>query len=182
METIIRRRQVLKAYCGCLTRVTYIKWPAKFLFSLGLRRAPPLSEILTIAASDNPSVREKALTFFLDNLSLKYSDYDPNTYRDLAFVPAVRGSERSLAKPFEVRDYSCQFFSLSERCTTAICWPRMGSARFLCYRSVTSRRNCQQTEAYKTPPNLRTCNSFREVSARRRGNGTPVVRGFVRSW
>lgn len=43
------------------------------------------------------------MAFFLDNVSLKYSDYDPNNYRDLAFVPAVRGSEKVLAKPFEVR-------------------------------------------------------------------------------
>ncbi|KAI9511382.1 hypothetical protein F5148DRAFT_1172037 [Russula earlei] len=75
---------------------------AKFLFSLGLRRAPPLLDILHIAASDNPTVRTKALTFFLDNLSVKYSDYDPQNFRDLAFVPAVRGSERLLAKPFEL--------------------------------------------------------------------------------
>ncbi|KAN0125288.1 Protein of unknown function (DUF3684) domain containing protein [Lactarius tabidus] len=75
---------------------------AKFLISLGLRRSPPLSELLNITASDNQTVREKALTFFLDNLSLKYSDYDPNNYRDLAFVPALRGSEKVLAKPFEL--------------------------------------------------------------------------------
>lgn len=75
---------------------------AKFLISLGLRRSPPLSELLNITASDNQSVREKALTFFLDNVSLKYSDYDPNNYRGLAFVPAVRGSEKVLAKPFEL--------------------------------------------------------------------------------
>ena len=62
-----------------------------------------MSELLNIAASDNQTVREKALTFFLDNLSLKYSDYDPKNFRDLAFVPAVRGSEKVLAKPFEVR-------------------------------------------------------------------------------
>ena len=76
---------------------------AKFLISLGLRRFPPLSELLDIIASDNQIVREIAMTFFLDNVSLKYSDYDPNNYRDLAFVPAVRGSEKVLAKPFEVR-------------------------------------------------------------------------------
>ncbi|KAI0299353.1 hypothetical protein B0F90DRAFT_1810632 [Multifurca ochricompacta] len=75
---------------------------AKFLFSLGLMRAPSLSEILKIAASGNPTVRGKALTFFLDNISLKYPNYDPYDYRDLAFVPAVRGSEEMLAKPFEL--------------------------------------------------------------------------------
>src|SRR6266404_4275859 len=76
---------------------------AKFLVSLGLRRSPPLSELLNIIASDNQTVRAKALTFFLDNLHLKYSDYDPHNYGDLAFIPAVRGSEKVLAKPFEVR-------------------------------------------------------------------------------
>ncbi|KAF8270077.1 hypothetical protein EI94DRAFT_1723808 [Lactarius quietus] len=75
---------------------------AKFLINLGLRRFPPLWELLNITASDNQTLREKALTFFLDNLSSKYSDYDPNNYRDLAFVPAVRGSEKVLAKPFEL--------------------------------------------------------------------------------
>ncbi|KAH8981254.1 hypothetical protein EDB83DRAFT_1390074 [Lactarius deliciosus] len=75
---------------------------AKFLFNLGLRRLLPLSELLNITASDNQTVREKALTFFLDNLSVKYPDYDPNNYRDLAFVPALRRSEKVLAKPFEL--------------------------------------------------------------------------------
>ncbi|KAH9034488.1 hypothetical protein EDB85DRAFT_2222292 [Lactarius pseudohatsudake] len=75
---------------------------AKFLFSLGLKRFLPLSELLNITASNNQTVREKALTFFLDNLSVKYSDYDPNNYQDLAFVPALRGSEKVLAKPFEL--------------------------------------------------------------------------------
>ena len=65
-----------------------------------------MSEILNIAASDDPTVRTKALTFFLDNLSDKYNDYDPENFRDLAFVPAVLGSEKLLSKPFEVRNLS----------------------------------------------------------------------------
>ena len=73
------------------------------MYLLGLRRAPLLSEILNIAASDDQIVRTKALTFFLDNLSDKYNDYDPENFRDLAFVPAVLGSEKMLSKPFEVR-------------------------------------------------------------------------------
>ena len=74
------------------------------MYSLGLRRAPPLTELLNITASGDPTVRTKALTFFLDNLSDKYNDYDPQNFRDLAFIPAVLGSEKMLAKPFEVRD------------------------------------------------------------------------------
>jgi uncharacterized protein DUF3684 len=70
-----------------------------------------LPDILHIAASDNPTVREKALTFFLDNLSVKYSDYDPESFRGLAFVPAVLGTEKVLAKPFEVGDIFLSLFS-----------------------------------------------------------------------
>ena len=83
---------------------------AKFVFSLGLRRAPPLTEILQIAASDNPSMRTKALRFFLDNISNNYSDFDPKKFRNLAFVPAILGSEKVLAKPLEVRDLTPSCF------------------------------------------------------------------------
>jgi hypothetical protein len=70
-----------------------------------------LPEILHIAASVNPSLRTNALSFFLDNISNNYSDYDPENFQDLAFVPAILGSERVLAKPSEVRDL------------TALCFP-----------------------------------------------------------
>ncbi|KAF8497439.1 hypothetical protein F5888DRAFT_1634399 [Russula emetica] len=85
------------------------KFLSKFIFSLGLRRVPPLTGILHIAASDNPSMRKKAFSFFLDNISKKkkkkencYFDYDPNNFQDLAFIPAILGSEKVLAKPFEL--------------------------------------------------------------------------------
>jgi hypothetical protein len=74
------------------------------MFSLGLRRAPPLPNILRIAASGDPTVRIKALMFFLEKSSDYYSDYDPHDFQDLAFIPAILGSEKVLAKPFEVRD------------------------------------------------------------------------------
>jgi hypothetical protein len=81
------------------------------MYSLDLGRAPPLGEILHMAASDNPTVRIKALAFFLDNLKNIYRDYDPKKFRDLAFVPAVLGSEKMLAKPFRVRDPPPSLFS-----------------------------------------------------------------------
>lgn len=71
---------------------------------MGLKREIPLPEILHIAASDDPTMRTKALTFFLDNLYVNYRHYDPENFRDLAFVPAVLGSEKVLAKPLEVGD------------------------------------------------------------------------------
>jgi hypothetical protein len=74
------------------------------MYSLNLRQAPPLREILHLAASDNLTVRTKALAFFLDKLYSIYRDYDPQNFWDLAFVPAVLGSEKMLARPFKVRD------------------------------------------------------------------------------
>lgn len=71
-----------------------------------------MSEILNIAASDDPTVRTKALTFFLDNFSDKYHDYDPENFRDLAFVPAVLGSKKLLSKPSKVRNLSRSRFFL----------------------------------------------------------------------
>jgi hypothetical protein len=90
------------------------RWTAKFVFSLGLRRAPPLTEILHIAASDNPSMRTKAFSYFLDNISNSYMDYDPENFQDLAFVPAILGSEKVLAKPFDVRDLTSSCFPSSK--------------------------------------------------------------------
>jgi hypothetical protein len=69
-----------------------------------------LRKILDMAASDNPTVRTKALAFFLDNVYDIYPDYDPRHFWDLAFVPAVLGSEKMLAKPFEVRDLTPSLF------------------------------------------------------------------------
>jgi hypothetical protein len=97
---------------------------AKFVFSLGLRQAPPLTEILHIAASNNPSMRTKAFSFFLDNISSNYSDYDPCKFRDLAFVPAILGSEKVLAEPLQVRDLYPSCFPSSKpthgRCTLTL--------------------------------------------------------------
>jgi hypothetical protein len=64
-----------------------------------------------MATSDNPTVRTKALTFFLDNINDIYRGYNPQHFWDIAFVPAVLGSERKLAKPFEVRDLPPSLFS-----------------------------------------------------------------------
>lgn len=90
------------------------QWTAKFLFLLGLKRVPPLTEILRIAASENLSIRTKAFSFFLDNISNHYSDYDPENFRHLAFVPGILGSEKVLAKPYGVRDITPSYFPSSE--------------------------------------------------------------------
>jgi Protein of unknown function (DUF3684) len=70
-----------------------------------------LRKVLDMAASDNPTVRTKALVFFLDNVYNIYREYDPRHFWDLAFVPAVLGSEEILAKPSEVIDLPLSLFS-----------------------------------------------------------------------
>ena len=74
---------------------------AKFLFALGLIRCPPTKVILGIAAKGEPQ-GPVALNFFLENALLKYTDYTPKAYSNLAFVPAIHQGEKKLAKPLEV--------------------------------------------------------------------------------
>ncbi len=92
-----------------------------------------MREILCIAASDNPTVRTTALTYFLDNAysNSSYREYDPRNFSDLAFVPAVLGSEKMLAKPFKVSGLP-QHYSLSSNVPWQVCtdpkWTALGFA------------------------------------------------------
>ncbi|KAL5514880.1 hypothetical protein ACEPAG_2196 [Sanghuangporus baumii] len=75
---------------------------AKFLFSLGLRRYPPLDVLLKLASDQDGFLRSTALRYFLDNTS-KYDDYDPDKFNHLAFVPAERpNGESTLGTPGQV--------------------------------------------------------------------------------
>ncbi|KAG8814868.1 hypothetical protein FRC17_000941 [Serendipita sp. 399] len=78
---------------------------AKFLFSLGLQRYPPLGEILRIAAGDDPAIRKLALDYFLNKYSIhrEYSEYKPDKFKDIAFIPAIKPDGKEfLAKHSEV--------------------------------------------------------------------------------
>ncbi|KAI0083802.1 hypothetical protein BDY19DRAFT_975723 [Irpex rosettiformis] len=75
---------------------------AKFLHSLGLRRYPPLDVILCLAASTDEKIRSTALRYFLDNYQTRYPDYQPSSFANLAFVPAMKGTVPYLGKPGEV--------------------------------------------------------------------------------
>ncbi|CAG8757867.1 16425_t:CDS:2, partial [Funneliformis caledonium] len=70
-----------------------------FLIDLGLREYPTLKTILELAASSEPTIREKALKYFIDNFNEKYSrSYDPAKTK-VAFLPCL--SPGSYAKPLE---------------------------------------------------------------------------------
>ena len=72
------------------------------LFSLGLKRYPPTAEIVGLAAG-RPPVNEKALMFLLNNMGTYYTDFDPNDFPEVSFIPATTATgENILAKPGEV--------------------------------------------------------------------------------
>ena len=83
-------------FCALISR-----FPARFLFSLGLRRHPPTDIILGVAAGDEPQ-RTAALDYFLDNHMQKYTDYTADAHAGIAFVPAIHNGVKKLAKPLEV--------------------------------------------------------------------------------
>lgn len=75
---------------------------ARFLFRLGLRRFPPLETILALAGGTDKRIRPLALKYFIDNHATKYSDYRPSAFSHIAFIPALKGKTKYLAKPGEV--------------------------------------------------------------------------------
>jgi hypothetical protein len=75
---------------------------ARMLFSLGLRRFPPIDVLLGIA-SGRPPTNQKALDYLLANLQTHYVSFDPKAFEGVAFLPATLPDGRQiLAKPGEV--------------------------------------------------------------------------------
>lgn len=63
---------------------------ARFLHRLGLRRFPPLKDLVGYCASIESSVRVIALAYLLDNFVTQYSEsYDPVHFIDVPFIPAL---------------------------------------------------------------------------------------------
>jgi hypothetical protein len=75
---------------------------AKFLYKLGLRRFPPLKTIISLCASNEINIRAFALKYFLNNYTSRYSDFDPNNFTDLAFIPALDQTTPCMAMHREV--------------------------------------------------------------------------------
>lgn len=81
---------------------------ARFAFDvLGLRRHPPLRELLSLASTDNPDadVRQKALKYFFEKHALFYrAEYTLQVGAMFAFVPCQIGETKTpaLLKPDEV--------------------------------------------------------------------------------
>lgn len=72
------------------------------LFSLGLRRFPPIDVLLGIAAGPAP-LNQKAFDYLLSNLNGSYAGFEPNKFGNVAFIPATSATGNAiLAKPGEV--------------------------------------------------------------------------------
>ncbi|KAF8513724.1 hypothetical protein BU17DRAFT_95084 [Hysterangium stoloniferum] len=88
---------------------------AKFLYKLGLKRHPPLKDLLSLAANDNAEIWRVALNYFILNASTKYPEYNPETFASLSYVPAHKPDGTSfMGKPNEVfmdSEYSIMGFS-----------------------------------------------------------------------
>ena len=86
---------------------------AGLLYRLGLRRDPPLETIVTLSSvAPDTTVRETAFKYLCDNLLLKYSHYNPDDFRDIAFIPAEKKDETCLEKPGNVRCFFSPLFFL----------------------------------------------------------------------
>ncbi|KAF8972951.1 hypothetical protein BDZ97DRAFT_1778504 [Flammula alnicola] len=75
---------------------------AKFLFELGLQRYPPLNKLIDLCADKDSNIRTVALKYLIDNVGSRYQDYDPMDFKDIKFIPAVKGSEMCLGNIQEV--------------------------------------------------------------------------------
>ncbi|CAE6531048.1 unnamed protein product [Rhizoctonia solani] len=75
----------------------------KFMVELGLKRYPPLETVLTLAGAADIDKRAVALKYFMENHSARYTTYQAETFKHLAFVPAIKPDGTSfLASPTAV--------------------------------------------------------------------------------
>ena len=61
-----------------------------------------MPDLIGLAASNDEAIRTAALKYFFDNITTRYSDYDPENFSNVAFVPALKDNSKTLARPHEV--------------------------------------------------------------------------------
>jgi hypothetical protein len=75
------------------------------MFELGLKRYPPLETVLTLASAVDIDKRSLALKYFIDNHSTRYTAYQPQTFRQISFIPATKPDGTAfLTNPTAVRE------------------------------------------------------------------------------
>ncbi|KAJ6607773.1 hypothetical protein B0H10DRAFT_2070382 [Mycena sp. CBHHK59/15] len=75
---------------------------AKLLFELGLLRYPSLGVIINFCASPDVKVRPVALKYLLDNMTTHYTDYNPENFSEVAYIPALKDGRPCLGTPKDV--------------------------------------------------------------------------------
>ncbi|KAF8629109.1 hypothetical protein AX17_005695 [Amanita inopinata Kibby_2008] len=86
---------------------------ANFLFELGLRRHPPLHDLVMQCAHEIPEIRRVSLKYLLDNLERLYSDFSADDYEHVAFIPSLKDSAPCLGSPknvFVEAEWACMSF------------------------------------------------------------------------
>ncbi|KAG6369267.1 hypothetical protein JVT61DRAFT_15512 [Boletus reticuloceps] len=69
---------------------------AQLVYRLGLRRFPPLEEMIRLCSSSNALVRRAAFLYFCENLGSNYIDYNPDDFRRVAFIPVENSSREDV--------------------------------------------------------------------------------------
>lgn len=81
---------------------------AELMYRLGLRRYPPLEEIVELCSQDTP-VGKCGFNYLCINLRLVYPGYSPNNFRHIAFIPAANTSGPCLEKLGDVQTFPFLF-------------------------------------------------------------------------
>lgn len=76
------------------------------MYRLGLRRHPPLDEIVKLCSQDD-AVGESAFNYLCANLRSVYPGYNPDNFRHIAFIPAASASGTRLEKLGDVLRFPC---------------------------------------------------------------------------
>ncbi|KAH6912025.1 hypothetical protein BKA70DRAFT_1266286 [Coprinopsis sp. MPI-PUGE-AT-0042] len=84
-----------------------LKWDsqsneAELLREIGLQRSPKIDALIHGCASADVTVRRPALDYLLKNISSTYSDYRPENFAAIPFLPAIRNKQPIMGTPRDV--------------------------------------------------------------------------------
>ncbi|KAH6901437.1 hypothetical protein BKA70DRAFT_1309603 [Coprinopsis sp. MPI-PUGE-AT-0042] len=89
-----------------------LKWDsrspeAELLHEIGLRRSPRIEDLIQGCASAVIAIRRLALDYLIKNLSSTYSDYRPDNFSSIPFLPAIRNKQSIMGAPRDVVVTEC---------------------------------------------------------------------------
>ncbi|PFH51991.1 hypothetical protein AMATHDRAFT_57645 [Amanita thiersii Skay4041] len=75
---------------------------AGLLFELGLRKHPPLDDLIGLCTHDKTEIRQTSFKYLLDNLDKIYKDFSVSNYDHVSFLPCLKDSKPYLGAPNQV--------------------------------------------------------------------------------